>query len=223
MPSHTPTWAPTPHSPNRHRGLLLGCAFAATALVAGGLGFTLGTVGATANTSAADGATPAPASTTPSEETQAADQTTAEPTAEATPTPTPTPSPTPTCTKFTTLSDREFKKLARDSQSLVGKCYRVHGYVTQSDSATGATSFRANACGEKKQPQYGYIADCDTNSFFTALAAGNKTGIEDIVTDDAFTADVMVGPPYTYTTTMGGQMTAPSFAVIKITKYATTD
>ncbi|MFG2298993.1 hypothetical protein [Streptomyces sp. NPDC048603] len=161
--------------------------------------------------------TPGPGNTGPSS-APAPSPTTAEPI--------PTPSPTqsePACSKFEKMSDREFKLLAKNPYEHLGKCYRIYGYVTQADSATGSLSVRANACGEKHQPTYGFISDCDTNSFFTELGGGDgESGIDNIVDGDAFEADVEVGVPYTYTTTLGGQMTAPKFHLHKITKYATT-
>ncbi|MFD6887991.1 hypothetical protein [Streptomyces sp. NPDC059957] len=139
------------------------------------------------------------------------------------PTPTPTPSPEPVaveCTNYEKLSDREFKLLAKDPAAHFDKCYRVYGYVTQADSATGSYSFRANSCGEKHQPKYGYVSDCDTNSMFVDFLG--ESGIKDIVDGDVFEAEVRVSTPYTYTTTMGGQMTAPMFLLESVKQYAST-
>ncbi|MFZ3497942.1 hypothetical protein ACODT5_32760 [Streptomyces sp. 5.8] len=146
--------------------------------------------------------------------------TSAAPTPSASPEAIAAPTPSPECTSFKELTDRDFKLMVKEFGAHYGECYKVHGYVTQSDSSTGAASVRANACGEKHQPQYGFISDCDTNSFFTDTTTDSKTGIKNIVDGDAFTANVRVAMPITYSTTMGGSLTAPAFTLFKITKYA---
>lgn len=167
----------------------------ASAVIAGAADYAIGSTNSRSSTvSASPEATPAP-TTTPVGTAAATYSASPTPPAAATPT-APAPIPTP--------------------GAHFGKCYRVYGYVTQADSATGTGSFRANACGEKRQPKYGYIADCDTNSIFTDISANGASGIKDIVDGDAFEADVMVGKPFTYTTTLGGQMTAPTFAVLRV-------
>ncbi|MFD6967326.1 hypothetical protein [Streptomyces sp. NPDC059949] len=218
-----------PQDPARARGPLYTAiaACVTSAVIAGTVGYAIGSANSRSSTvSASPEATPTP-TITPVGTAAAPYSTSPTPPAPVTTTaPTPTPTPTtPACTDFAELTDREFKLLGKDPGAHFGKCYRVYGYVTQADSATGTGSFRANACGEKHQPKYGYIADCDTNSIFTDISANGASGasgIKDIVDGDAFEADVMVGRPFTYTTTLGGQMTAPTFAVLRVKQYATT-
>ncbi|WP_326586476.1 hypothetical protein [Streptomyces sp. NBC_01294] len=217
-----PPLAP-PQAPARARGPLYAAmaACVASAVIAGTVGYAIGsTTSGSSTVSASPETTPTP-TITPVGTAAATYSTSPAPATTTAPTPTPTPA-TPACTDFAELTDREFKLLGKDPGAHFGKCYRVYGYVTQADSATGAGSFRANACGEKHQPKYGYIADCDTNSIFTDISANGASGIKDIVDGDAFEADVMVGKPFTYTTTLGGQMTAPTFAVLRVKQYATT-
>ncbi|RSS40440.1 hypothetical protein EF912_32270 [Streptomyces sp. WAC07061] len=118
------------------------------------------------------------------------------------------------------MTDREFKLMAKDSGTHFDKCYRIHGYVTQADSSTGTLTVRANTCGEKHEPKYGYIADCDTNSMLFDFGTAKGEGLKAIVDGDAFEADVIVGKPYSYQTTLGGQLTVPSFFLIRIERYA---
>ncbi|MFD9516691.1 hypothetical protein [Streptomyces sp. NPDC059979] len=215
-----------PQAPARARGPLYTAiaACVASAVIAGSVGYAIGSANSRSSTvNASPETTPTP-TITPVGTAAAPYSTSPTPPAPVTTTaPTPTPTPTtPACTDFAELTDREFKLLGKDPGAHFGKCYRVYGYVTQADSATGTGSFRANACGEKHQPKYGYIADCDTNSIFTDIGANGASGIKDIVDGDAFEADVMVGRPFTYTTTLGGQMTAPTFAVLRVKQYATT-
>jgi hypothetical protein len=87
----------------------------------------------------------------------------------------------------------------------------VHGEVTQFDAATGAGGFRANVDGVVHKPRYGFV-DYDTNT----VLAGSASQLADVVQGDLFTAEVVVGEPLTYQTTMGGQLTAPSLIITSI-------
>ncbi|MFK0224010.1 hypothetical protein ACIQWN_38270 [Streptomyces vinaceus] len=147
-PVEPPTgWKP-PSASHRFPAAALIAAAACIGLIAGFLGFGLGRATAPA-------ARPAAAPTAPST-APAPTQTPEEPATEITPGPTasapaitpsapaPAPSPTEAKCEFATLTDREFKLMAKDSSSHFDKCYRIYGYVTQADTATGTLTVRAN-------------------------------------------------------------------------------
>jgi hypothetical protein len=86
----------------------------------------------------------------------------------------------------------------------------VHGHITQFDSGTGPTSFRANVDGVRHSKWYEYR----TNT----LLSGEQSALADLVQGDLFRAEVVVGQPYTYGNTMGGSTTAPTLAITMITR-----
>ncbi|MFC9298467.1 hypothetical protein ACFTWH_07810 [Streptomyces sp. NPDC057011] len=134
------------------------------------------------------------------------------------------PKPKPSCTEtgeYKKVSDREFKQMVRNTTAHLMGCFTLYGEIVQADSATGTTSVRANTCGEKKQPKYGFLADCDTNSILTELVPTGK--LNGVVKGDLFEAKVQVGFDTTYQTTLGGSMTAPTFYVKEIDRYGSTD
>ncbi|MCX5125489.1 hypothetical protein [Streptomyces sp. NBC_00347] len=134
------------------------------------------------------------------------------------------PKPKPSCTEtgdYKKVSDREFKQMVRNTTAHLMGCFTIYGEIVQADSATGTTSVRANTCGEKKQPKYGFLSDCDTNSILTELISTGK--LNGVVKGDLFEAKVQVGIDTTYQTTLGGSMTAPTFYVKEIKSYGSVD
>ena len=109
------------------------------------------------------------------------------------------------------ITAREWQLIAKDPGAHRGESIIVHGEVTQFDAATGAGGFRANVDGVVHKPKYGF-ADYDTNT----VLAGSQSQLADVVRGDLFTAEVVVGEPLTYETTMGGQLTAPSLTITSI-------
>jgi hypothetical protein len=109
------------------------------------------------------------------------------------------------------ITAREWQLIAKDPGAHRGEPIIVHGEVTQFDAATGAAGFRANVDGVVHKPKYGF-ADYDTNT----VLAGSQSQLADVVRGDLFTAEVVVGEPLTYETTMGGQLTAPSLTITSI-------
>jgi hypothetical protein len=109
------------------------------------------------------------------------------------------------------ITAREWQLIAKDPGAHRGESIVVHGEVTQFDAATGAGGFRANVDGVVHKPTYGF-ADYDTNT----VLAGTPSQLAEVVQGDLFTAQVVVGEPLTYETTMGGQLTAPSLAITSI-------
>ncbi|TCK26882.1 proline-rich domain-containing protein [Pseudonocardia endophytica] len=150
-----------------------------------------------ASVGASTSSTPASASPTPS-----APPVSTAPVAQPTTAPPPPPAPA------RTITARDWQKIAKDPTAHIGESIVVYGTVTQFDAATGTDSFRANVDGVRQQNEYEY----ETNTFLT----GDVSTLSDVVNGDTFRAEVVVGQPYTYTTTMGGQMTVPTLSVTKI-------
>lgn len=120
-------------------------------------------------------------------------------------------------TQFATLNARDFKLLAKDPDSYVGKAYRIYGYVTQFDSATGTGGFRADTGPAKLKASEWY--KFDQNS----ILAGDEALLAKIVEDDLFEAKVVVTGSYSYDTQIGGSATVPAFAVQEISVYGSKD
>jgi hypothetical protein len=110
------------------------------------------------------------------------------------------------------INARTWQLIAKNPAAHVGERVIVFGHVTQFDSATGTTGFRADLDGVAHQPRYGYV-DYPTNSVLT----GDESQLANLVQGDLFTAETTVGGAYTYQTTIGGQMTVPALAVTKLT------
>jgi hypothetical protein len=85
----------------------------------------------------------------------------------------------------------------------------VFGHVTQFDSVTGPTGFRANVDGVQHDEWYDY----DTNTILQG-----RPRRTDIVADDTFRAEVSVLGSYTYETPMGGSMAVPMLQVDSISR-----
>jgi hypothetical protein len=115
------------------------------------------------------------------------------------------------------ITARDWALIAKDPASHAGKRIVVYGQVTQFDAATGTSSFRANVDGVAHEVRYGY-ADYETNT----VLVGTAELLKDLVNDDLFRAEATVTGPYSYETTMGGQLTVSKLEVtaIKVTGSA---
>lgn len=111
------------------------------------------------------------------------------------------------------ITARDWQKIAKNPDAHVGESVIVYGYVTQFDSGTGTDQFRASVDGVKHAQYYDY----ETNT----LLSGDQSVLGDLVQDDVFKAEVVVGGSYTYSNTMGGSTTAPVLAVTKVTAIGT--
>lgn len=124
-----------------------------------------------------------------------------------------TPAPEPTTAKpakvtYAKLTDRQWKKIAKNPDAYVAKSYVVYGVVTQFDSATGDDTFRANVAARNLAEAYDY----DTNT----LLRGEADQLADLVEDDEFRAKVTVFGAYDYDTQIGGSTTVPFLLVDSI-------
>jgi hypothetical protein len=164
-------------------------------------------IGVAANIGADTDARPVAVATTQatSPKPTTAKPTTAAPTTVAPTTPAaapPKPAPKPT---YKTLSDRDWKLIAKNPDSYVGKTYVVYGSVTQFDAATGDDTFRANIAHKNMAYSYEY----DTNT----LLNGSPTQLKSVVQDDEFRANVTVMGSFSYDTQIGGSTTVPQLRV----------
>jgi hypothetical protein len=115
------------------------------------------------------------------------------------------------------ISARDWAKIAKEPDAHVGEAIIVYGEVTQFDSATGPSTFRANVDGVKHKVSYGF-ADYSTNTILTTDSAD----LGDIVQNDLFQAEVVVTGSLSYETTLGGSTTVPQLTVVKITVIGST-
>src|SRR5690606_22433714 len=105
----------------------------------------------------------------------------------ATPTATPTETATeasdedyyPWPSSYTTLSDRQWKKIVRDPDRYAGKGIIVYAEVFQFDAATGRKAFLGYA-SNKDERSYGYWDGDDT----TAFVSPDKKRVRNVVEDD---------------------------------------
>jgi hypothetical protein len=107
------------------------------------------------------------------------------------------------------LTSREWALIAKSPDSHVGEHVIVFGYVSQFDSVTGPSSFRASLDGVRHRQTYEY----DTN----AILVGRSTDqLANVVVNDQFRAEVTITGSLSYSTTMGGTLTVPQMQVEKI-------
>ena len=102
------------------------------------------------------------------------------------------------------ISDRDLALLAKSPDAAKGRKLVLHGVVTQFDSGTGATQFRASVTGARQDAWYDY----DIN---VVISGSSPPVVANVVKDDLVTVYVEVAGSYRYDTTLGGSMTVPRF------------
>jgi len=112
---------------------------------------------------------------------------------------------------FGDIDSRTWELVARDPDSHTGETYRVYGYVTQADSATGTEIIRANVDGQAQGQWYDY----DVNTLVADQIAPND--LAGVVQGDLFVAEVTVVGSFSYDTQIGGSTTVPLVSVNTIT------
>lgn len=165
-------------------------------------------LGIIANVSSGADTTPAPAAQDRPAATTAAPRSAA-PVTTVKAIPLPPPPPPAPLAPHRALNARDWQLLAKDPDAHKGERVIVYGRVTQFDSATGTSGFRANVHGVKQEKWYDY----DTNT----ILKGDEAKLKDVVEDDLFKAEVTVSGSYSYDTSIGGNTTAPELAVDSIT------
>lgn len=104
---------------------------------------------------------------------------------------------------YAPLAPREFALLMKDPDSHKHQKVIIYGEVTQLDSATGTTEFRADTGSD---PAESYTEN-------TYITAPNPGLLANVVEKDQLRMFVEVAGSYTYKTQMGGEMTVPQFFV----------
>ncbi|SCG54907.1 hypothetical protein [Micromonospora zamorensis] len=156
----------------------------------------------TASATSSPAATPTSATPTPVAPTTAA------PTS-AIPSPTKAaPLPKPKPPSYKTLTERQWKLIAKDPDGYLGKTYVVYGRVTQFDAATGTDSFRADVAHRRMAEDYDY----ETNTILN----GSESDLDNLVEDDIFRANVTVLGSFSYDTQTGGETTVALLQVDSI-------
>lgn len=106
--------------------------------------------------------------------------------------------------EFATVSDRQWKQMAKNPDSYQGQPVVLHGEIWQFDSASGPNAFLASSGGKYQRPEYGFT-DYPVDAMFT----GDEATLESLVEGDLFTANVEVIGSLDYDTMIGGANTVP--------------
>jgi hypothetical protein len=115
-------------------------------------------------------------------------------------------------TNYQPISPRDYALLVKNPDAAKGRKLIVHGVVTQFDSATGTSDFRADTGAEPMERRYDYQQN-------TLVHAPDPAILTKVVEKDMVTMYVDVAGSYSYDTQIGGHTTAPLFNVyiIKVT------
>jgi PASTA domain len=107
------------------------------------------------------------------------------------------------------VSGRDWLLIAKSPDLHIGERITVYGHVTQFDTATGTSAFRASVDGVQHRRTYEY----ETNT----ILRGTAVQLANVVQGDVFRADVTVKGSYSYETTMGGTLSVPALDIDAIT------
>jgi hypothetical protein len=200
-----PPWVTDPQKPSRVIVWVLAAVGVFVVLCLGGIGLAV---------AGGDDPEPKPSDTVVT--TEPTTPPTVRPTTPSTTEPTTVPPPAgakkaaPAKVTYAKLTSREWKKIAKNPDAYAGKTYVVYGMITQFDAATGEDNFRAQVDGVRRSSGWDY----PTNTIVTAPG----TGIQDLVEDDKFKAEVTVIGAFEYETTLGGETTVPHLLASKVTR-----
>jgi hypothetical protein len=117
------------------------------------------------------------------------------------------------CTSHHPVTGRQWLQVTKDPDAAKGQCITVYGEVTQFDSVTGDSVFRAQAGGAKVAPEFGFV-NYPTNALFD----GSASQLSTLVQGDLFTAQVTVAGSQSYDTQIGGRTTVPVFRVDSVSR-----
>jgi len=113
---------------------------------------------------------------------------------------------------FEVLNQRDWKLIAKDPEGNKGRYIKIFGKITQFDAATGTSRFRADIAGTVDEVSATYFYGDNT------FLSGDATTLKNYIVGDKFQADVKVESPYTYTTTLNGQVTVPFLTLVSIAR-----
>ena len=113
---------------------------------------------------------------------------------------------------YPAITPRKYALLVKDPDAHVGQKFRIYGYVTQFDSATGPDTFLADTAAVRASEWYDY----DVN---TLVSADNANLFKNVVEDDLVTLYVQVLGSQSYDTQIGGNTTVPHLQanMVKVT------
>lgn len=118
---------------------------------------------------------------------------------------------------YKALPERDLAVLVKDPGAHKGEKLVVFAKVTQFDTATGGCAFRANAAAVRPENTFGY----DHNSVFSGGSGGVPCDqLKSYVENDEVKVLATVKGEYTYTTRIGGPLTAPEFRIDQIERLA---
>lgn len=106
---------------------------------------------------------------------------------------------------YEAISDRDFALLVKNPEGFTGRKFVLYGRVSQFDSATGPSTFRADAAASP-QEYWGLYGE-------NVVVTGSSRMLTDVVEDDLVTMYVEVAGAYSYDTQIGGSTTAPKLTV----------
>lgn len=116
---------------------------------------------------------------------------------------------------YPAITSRQYALLVKDPDAHIGQKFRIYGYVTQFDAATGPESFLADTATTRGGDWYDY----DTN---TLISAENANLFKNVVEDDLVTLYVEVLGSESYDTQIGGNTTVPSLKanIVNVTGHS---
>lgn len=103
------------------------------------------------------------------------------------------------------ISERDFALLVKNPDGFVGRKFVLYARVSQFDSATGPSTFRADAAASP-QEYWGLYGE-------NVVVTGSAQLLTNVVEDDLVTMYVEVAGAYSYDTQIGGSTTAPKLTV----------
>jgi hypothetical protein len=107
---------------------------------------------------------------------------------------------------YNAISPHDYALMLKDPDAHKGRKIIVYGVVTQFDTATGTSQFRADTAAEPQDDRYGYQQN-------TMVEASDSSILANVVTGDFVRMYVEVEGAETYKTTLNGEFTVPKFGV----------
>jgi hypothetical protein len=107
---------------------------------------------------------------------------------------------------YNAISPHDFALMLKDPAAHKGEKIIVYGVVTQFDTATGTSEFRANTAAQPQDDRYGYQQN-------TMVEASDTSILANVVEGDYVRMCVEVEGAETYKTTLNGEFTVPKFTV----------
>lgn len=116
----------------------------------------------------------------------------------------PTEAPPKKRAAYDPVRAREFKLIEKDPDAHEGERIVIYGVVTQFDSATGESEFRADTGAKLSRDAFGYSVN-------SLVSVADSEMTDDLVSDDHVKMYVEVMGSYSYETQIGGETTVPRF------------